>query len=200
MRDKKADILNCGRELFTSKGFKDTTVSDITKMAGIGVGTFYNYYSSKEKIFIEIFTEENKKLKNSIMKSVDLNDDPLKLIKELMLLNVSGMKSNPILNEWYNRDVFNKVEEQYRQENGNNSVDFLYDSFSELIKEWQADGKIRADINCDLIMAFFISLINIDAHKDEIGIQHFPHILDYLTEFILKGITDINLNSRLGSK
>ncbi|WP_242832622.1 TetR/AcrR family transcriptional regulator [Clostridium saccharoperbutylacetonicum] len=38
-------------------------MSDITKKAGIGVGTFYNYYSSKEKLFMEIFLEENVKLK-----------------------------------------------------------------------------------------------------------------------------------------
>ncbi len=190
MRDKKDDIVNCGRELFTSKGFKDTNVSDITKMAGIGVGTFYNYYSSKEKLFLEIFIEENKKLKKSIMESVDLNNEPLELIKQLMLLNFSGMNSNPILKEWYNKDVFNKVEQQYREENGNNAVDFLYDNFKELIKKWQAEGKIRDDIDCDLKMDFFISLINIDTHKEEIGIQHFPHILDYLAEFILKGLAD----------
>ena len=136
MRDKKGniDIVNCGRELFTSKGFKNTNVSDITKMAGVGVGTFYNYYPSKEKLFLEIFIEENKKLKKSIMESVDINSEPLKLIKQLMLLNVNGMNSNPILKQWYNKDVFNKVEQLYREENGNNTVDFLYDDFKELIK------------------------------------------------------------------
>ena len=74
MRDKKADIFNSGRELFCSKGFKDASVSDITNMAGIGVGTFYNYYSSKEKLFLEIFLKENVELKKSIVESVDLDD------------------------------------------------------------------------------------------------------------------------------
>ena len=63
MEDKKEDILNCGRKIFSSKGFKNTNVSDITKMAELGTGTFYNYYSSKEQLFIEIFLEENLKLK-----------------------------------------------------------------------------------------------------------------------------------------
>lgn len=189
MRDKKADIFNCGKELFSSKGFKDTNVSDITKIAGIGVGTFYNYYSSKEKLFLEIFLEENVKLKKSIMESVDLNDKPLKLIKELMSLNIIGMNSNPILREWYNRDVFSKLEQLYREENGIKYVDFLYDSFAELIKKWQAEGKMRDDLDCELIMAFFISLINLDTHKEEIGIQHFPHVIDYLAEFVINGLT-----------
>ncbi|OLN26073.1 TetR/AcrR family transcriptional regulator [Desulfosporosinus metallidurans] len=190
MNDKKADIFNYGRELFSSKGFKDTNVSEITKMAGIGVGTFYNYYSSKEKLFMEIFLEENVKLKKRIMESIDLDGDPLKVVNELMFLNVSGMNSNPILREWYNRDVFSKLEQHYRQENGIKYVDFLYNSFVELVKKWQVEGKMRDDIDCEFIMAIFAALINIDTHKEEIGIEYFPHILDYLAEFVIKGLTD----------
>ncbi len=190
MDDKKADIFNCGKELFWAKGFKDTNVSDITKMAGIGVGTFYKYYPSKEKLFMEIFLEENVKLKKSIMASVDLNDDPFKMIKGFLSMNISGMKSNPILREWYNSDVFSKIEKQYREENGNQAVDFVYGSSLELIKKWQAEQKIRGDMDCELIMAIFAALINMDTHKEEIGLQYFPQLLDYMTEFVMKGLTD----------
>lgn len=190
MTDKKANIFNSARELFCSNGFKDTGVSDITKMAGIGIGTFYDYYSSKEKLFLDIFIEENEKLKNNILASVNLDDAPINVFKELMALNIRGMNSNPILKEWYNRDVFSKLERYYREQTGKNDVDFLYNSFAELIKQWQAEGKVRDDIDFELILAFFISLINIDTHKDEIGIRHFPQVLDYLAEFIVKGLTD----------
>ena len=190
MEDKKADIFNCGKELFSSKGFKDTNVSDITKMAGIAVGTFYKYYSSKEKLFLEIFQNENVMLKQSIMKSVDLNEEPISLIKKLMSLNISGMNSNPILREWYNRDVFSKIEQEYREDNGVAKFDFVYNIFFELVNKWQAEGKIRKDIDGELIMGFFLSIINIDNHKEEIGLQHFPHIIDYLAEFIMKGLMD----------
>lgn len=190
MGDKKEDIYNAGKELFWARGFKDTNVSDITKIAGIGVGTFYNYYSSKEKLFLEIFLEENVKLKKSMMESIDLDADPLIVIKELISVNIRGMNANPILREWYNRDVFSKLEQHYREENGIKYVDFLYDIFTEIIKKWQAEGKMRDDIDVKLIMAFFTALINIDTHKDEIGIEYFPHILDYLAEFVMKGLTD----------
>ena len=189
MRNKKEDIFNSGKELFSTKGFKDTNVSDITKMADIGVGTFYNYYSSKEKLFMNIFLEENVKLKNSIMKSVNFNDDPLKIVKELMILNINGMYSNPILKEWYNKDVFSKLEQCYREENGISYVDFLYSDFLELIKKWQLEGRFRNDIDSEFIMAIFTALINIDTHKDEIGLKYFPDILDYLVEFTIKGLS-----------
>lgn len=176
MEDKKTEIFNNGKAIFSTKGFKQTNVSDITKAAGIAVGTFYNYFSSKEKLFLEIFLEENVKLKKSIMKSIDLNEEPLPLVKKLITLNIAGMNSNPILKEWFNKDVFVKIEQQYREENGVEQVDFLYDSFAELFRHWQADGKIRNDLDVELIMAFFTGIIIIDTHKDEIGIQHFRRL------------------------
>ncbi|MBR0599342.1 TetR/AcrR family transcriptional regulator [Sinanaerobacter chloroacetimidivorans] len=190
MNDKKADILKCGRELFSTKGFKDTNIAEITKMAGIATGTFYNYYPSKDKLFMEIYLEENVKLKKEIMESVHLEDSPLNVMKEIMFLNLQGMASNPILKEWYNRDVFTRIEQSFREEKGLESVDFLYDSFVEIVKKWQREGKVRNDIEAEMIMAIFSSLVTIETHKEEIGIKYFPQVLEYLAEFTMKGLMD----------
>jgi len=190
MEDKKAELFRCGKELFGSKGFKDTSVADITKMAGFAVGTFYNYYPSKEKLFMEIFIEENEALKRKLMMAVKPDEEPLQMIKKTIMLNMEGMKSNPILSQWYNRDVFEKIERLFREENGMGTMDFFYKETIELIRMWQAEGKIRKDIDSDLIMAMFMAIINIDTHKDEIGLQYFPQLQEYLTEFILRGLIE----------
>ena len=192
MSDKKTDIFNCGRELFYSKGFKDTNISDITKMLGIGVGTFYNYYASKEKLFFEIYFKENDKLKKCIMESLNLNDDPVTLVKEFVTQNLNAMNSNLILKEWYNRDldISSQLEQNYSDEN-RKSDDYSRIFYGELLKKWKDEGKIRADIDNELLLAFFNSLAYIDCHKKDIGIQHFPQIIEYLVEFIMKGLTNI---------
>lgn len=45
-------ILAAARLLFESQGFEDTTIEQISKKAGIGLGTAYNYFHSKEELFI----------------------------------------------------------------------------------------------------------------------------------------------------
>ena len=191
MRDIKADIFNCGRKLFSSKGFKDTNVSDITIMAGVGVGSFYNYYSSKEKLFLEIYIKENEILKKSIMESIDLNDDPVTLVTKLVTQNISAMNSNLILKEWYNRELFSKLEQYFHEQGGLESIDkFMHNGVAELIKKWKADVKIKADIDDEMIITIFHSILYIDIHKSEIGIQYFPQILHYITEFIMKGLAN----------
>lgn len=186
--DKKAEILKCGRELFSANGFKDTNVSDITKKAGIAAGTFYLYYPSKDELFMEIYNEENIKLKREIMATLDLDGEPMAVIGEMIRLNYESMTANPILREWYNRDAFTRIENKFREQNGLGKVDFMYASFTEVVKKWQADGKIRADIDSGMVMALFAAIVNVDTHKDEIGLQYFPALMGYLTEFVMNGL------------
>src|SRR5690625_5022910 len=103
MKDIKAEIFNCGKAIFQSKGYKDTNISDITKMAGTGVGTFYNYYSSKEQLFLDVYMSENKQIKNRIVESLDVNEDPITLVKEFVTQSLEVMHTNRILKEWYNK-------------------------------------------------------------------------------------------------
>jgi len=193
VEDKKSIIYNCAKELFSQKGFKDTNISEITQKAGIAVGTFYNYYPSKEKLFMDIFIDENTKLKRHCIRSLDLSKSPLEIVKQMLALNAEGLNTNPILNEWNNKAVFSRIEQLYREENGIQAVDFIFDSFHDLVKEWQAQGKMRRDIDSKMIMMMFAAIINIDTHKEEIGLEYFPELLNHLTELIMKGLTDCSV-------
>jgi len=191
MEDKRTAIFNSARKLFFLKGFKDTGVSEIAKNAGIGVGTFYNYYSSKEELFLKVFIEENMQLKHSMLEQIAPDDDLVTVSKKMMLQYVNNMSSNRILGEWYNRELFSKLEQYFYQQNGMQSVDdFMHKDIAELIKKWKSEGKLRNDIDDDLILALLYSVTYIDMHKTEIGIQYFPKIMNLLYEFILKGLTD----------
>ncbi len=43
-----------------------------------------------------------------------------------------------------------------------------------------------------MIMAIFGAIVNIDMHKDEIGLQYFPQLQGYISEFVMKGLLDVS--------
>lgn len=187
--DKKDLIRACAKELFSDQGFKDTNVADITRKAGIATGTFYLYYTSKDSLFMDIYLAENVKLKNTLMADFNPDDEPLQALQDLMRRNIAGMNANPILREWFNKDVFSKIEENFNAENGLESVDFMYANFLDAVRKWQDSGKLRKDIDAEMIMALFSVVVVVDLHKGEIGMQYFPQIQAYLTEFIMQGLS-----------
>ena len=51
----KNKIYQVSIELLKKKGYEDLKVEDICKNAGVSVGSFYNYFKSKNDILMEIF-------------------------------------------------------------------------------------------------------------------------------------------------
>ena len=188
--DKKQLIYDAAKAIFSELGFKDTSVSAITKASGMAVGTFYRYYSSKEQLFMEIFRDENTALKQSFLNTLDLSQTPAEIIAHMMRVNQEGIAASPILREWYQSEEFRKIERAYREAHAIDSLNFLYDTFLGLVRRWQEEGKMRADIDSVMIMKVFEVVINVDTHKDEVGLEYFPELLDVMTGLILKGLTD----------
>lgn len=48
--DRRTQLLNCARYLFFTKGFDDTTMTDILTAAGISKGGFYHHFGSKDEL------------------------------------------------------------------------------------------------------------------------------------------------------
>lgn len=58
----KRRILNVARQEFCRKGFRRTSIKDIASASGIAVGNIYNYFRSKNEIFVEVCTPLTKEL------------------------------------------------------------------------------------------------------------------------------------------
>ncbi len=78
---RKNEIIAAAEELFFTKGFEDTTVSDIVNKVGVAQGLFYYYFKSKTEVLdavIECFGD------NSISEfRLIANDEQLTAIQKL---------------------------------------------------------------------------------------------------------------------
>jgi TetR/AcrR family transcriptional regulator len=54
----RALLLKSGRESFLQRGLKGTTIDYLITSAAIGKGSFYQFFKSKEDLFLELFSEE----------------------------------------------------------------------------------------------------------------------------------------------
>lgn len=76
-------IIIAAMNLFSNKGFEGTSIAEIMKVADLGVGTFYNYFSNKDEIIMHLFRELNQKLSEVVCKSVNKNQNPSEQIPEI---------------------------------------------------------------------------------------------------------------------
>lgn len=71
------DLLEAARTVLGAKGYHGTKVADIARAAGVGVGTFYLYYPTKEAIFLELVEDAVSRLKSELDAVRNHSGEPL---------------------------------------------------------------------------------------------------------------------------
>jgi AcrR family transcriptional regulator len=82
-------LLNAGMKLFVKKGYKGSSVAEITKDAGLTRGALYCHYEAKEHLAREIIKLFEEKYLNRMIAYVEKEDgSPLQKFEKMMRFNV----------------------------------------------------------------------------------------------------------------
>lgn len=92
IEDKGRLILAAAVEVFSRKPFHQVKVEDVAAHAGVGKGTVYEYYSSKEELFAAIFEEGGKAYLKEIEKSIIPTASPSEKIEALVAAHLAFIR------------------------------------------------------------------------------------------------------------
>ncbi|WP_044894213.1 TetR/AcrR family transcriptional regulator [Bacillus alveayuensis] len=76
--ETREKLLRAAEKVFGKKGYYETSVVNITQEAGVGQGTFYNYFQSKKEIFDALIQMYSRELRFKIkeeMKDAENHED-----------------------------------------------------------------------------------------------------------------------------
>jgi AcrR family transcriptional regulator len=80
-KDKEILIFQVTWELFSEKGFYDIKISEIAKIAGIGKGTVYSYFTSKEELVQKMIMYTLEKAHKEIIETISKVDSPIEKLR-----------------------------------------------------------------------------------------------------------------------
>jgi len=95
------EILDAAELLFIAKGYEQTTVNDILAKVGIGKGTFYHYFKSKEEVMDAVIDRVVESLKAAAIAIADdtkLNAQQ-KVVQIILSLNISESSNGKMIEE-----------------------------------------------------------------------------------------------------
>nr|WP_300340563.1 TetR/AcrR family transcriptional regulator [Fusobacterium sp.] len=96
---KKELIISSTKKMILEKGYRNTSVEDITNCAGISKGSFYTYFKSKNLVIDHILEETINKLKieTAIDRRVSLVNNVKKLVRNRIILEDENLKDNLVM-------------------------------------------------------------------------------------------------------
>lgn len=160
---RRSEIARKAMGLFAKNGFESTPIRQITAHAGIGKGTFYDYFVDKEDILYEIVELMFSDWTEFIIAKIGHMDDPLNqlvtLVKEGSSLGDTFEQMMIIYMDIWRKSVGPKGSDQFIQK----FKTFLMDSktsVSDIIEKAKTEGLIQKDVDSSNMASTLLALID----------------------------------------
>jgi AcrR family transcriptional regulator len=103
-RERADQILDTARDLLLLWGYRRVTIDELARRAGVGKGTIYLHWRSREDVFHAVSTREAAAMADAMVQAI--RDDPAEvaLHRYLRRLFVEAM-NRPVLRALYTRDA-----------------------------------------------------------------------------------------------
>ena len=159
-------ILEAAVSEFSKKGYKDTSVADIMSTADLGIGTFYNYFNSKEDLLFSLLGRLSEMILMALAEARAAERTSLELLELGARVTAKFLDENRFVMPLFlsgshhgghpggegaphphaARPASSRMTPQIKQ------------VFTDIIREGQEAGEIRCDVPVDLIAEMFHSL------------------------------------------
>ena len=151
-------ILEVAKQAFTRSG-ADTSLDDIAKQAGVGPGTLYRHFPTREELLKAVYRNELENLATAGEKFAETMP-PVEALRAWLLLFVDGVAAKQIIAPALNTLVgdHKKVfEASYAQ---------VHEAIRRLVKRAVKSGDIRKDLDPSDLLRVLVGVANVASSPD----------------------------------
>lgn len=176
----RRELLDSGYELFLSSGFRRMTVAGITKRAGVAVGTFYNFYESKEQFVIALIKDTEAgfvtKMQNAFLSNGTITLQKFMKIYRKFFYPENNFLLNATLDDWVWLKSHIKDCEYLNVENDLNKLQYLLPRIK----------GIRADVNPGIIVNSIKMIYALYQNRDTLFEDSIPANVDLIFDSLYR--------------
>lgn len=162
-------ILTAAAQQFECQGFANTSIADIMQAAGLSVGTFYNYFGSKEEVLLTLAKNLREDVEAEISAASAVNQSAAEILERCCICTARLIDENRfILPLFISASEHSDKPEQISQ---SLSPGFR-ELFEEIILRGQRLKEFRSDVPANIISEMIHSIYQTTAFsKLEISFQ-----------------------------
>ncbi|MCR3757571.1 TetR/AcrR family transcriptional regulator [Clostridium felsineum] len=159
IEDIKEKLILEGRRTLMEKSYKELSIRNVAKNCGIAIGTFYNYFKTKEEFVGEICKDDWRDALSSLEKLKD-SEEPIKEKLRKVYLAMDGFVDKYL-------SIFYEILaiEGYKSKSASDIKD-VYIKVEEIISIEKSRGNIKSKLNSEKLTHFILSnLIYLSKNK-----------------------------------
>lgn len=177
-RKKKKEILDSALYCFAKKGFQVATIDDIVAHSKISKGAIYNYFTSKEEIYLELINEEASSMNQKLTEKISTFNTALEKLQYLFDLYTSSNKAHQehvdSIIVHYEFRLYALRDHQLQEIIKERSNTFFIQLITNILEEGIATGEFKREIDSS-VMANLLWAIVDGATFQGISTKDFPY-------------------------
>ena len=148
-------ILNAAARQFEVQGFANTSIAGIMQEAQLGVGTFYNYFASKEEVLLTLAKDLREQVAENIFAAGEENQSSAELLERCCVCTAKVIDENRFM-----LPLFTSAgEHSDKPEQIPQSLSPGFgELFEEIILRGQRRGEFRSDVPSNIIAEMIHSI------------------------------------------
>ena len=182
----KYSIIQSATILFAQKGLKDTSIADIMQKSNLGIGTFYNYFQSKDDLLSNLLIQLAMDIRKYYLELLNKQITQAQILENLVTYTSNLLEQNRFILPLFMRAVDKSAIMIKPPVSMKKPLPFK-DIFDEIIQSGQKNGEFRNDIPAEIISEMFHSLFQ-SASFSSLPIKYQDNIR-YKLNLILTGIS-----------
>lgn len=191
--EKRPRLVEAACAVFAEKGYASTRVADIAERAGVGKGTVYEYFTSKEELLFAVFESINMDISARMETALAAGGSTEEQLHNLLRLGAEVISEQvdlqPVILDFWAASRGKDFEEKHRR-----AVVASYTFFRNLISNFIRDGQNRGEFTNSVDAE--VLAITVVATVDGLGIQLYfdrsldPHrITEAFSRLLYQGLT-----------
>jgi AcrR family transcriptional regulator len=137
-------LLDAGKELFAARGL-DATLDDIAHHAGLGTGTAYRHFGSRQEIITAIFSETESSLMGDVERCLAVDDPWVGLVKFVEMV-AERQAADRGLHQMFTGDHGATLHLDWGR---------LFAAITALVERAKSASRVRADIQASDVVFLF---------------------------------------------
>jgi AcrR family transcriptional regulator len=159
-QNKKSRIIEAAARVFANRGYNSTLIAEIAAEAGIGKGTIYEYFPSKEDLFFAVFewfvemTEAEAKVSISVLGGSA--SERLRALNDALLRSwIDMLDMYSLVMEFWSASASSKMRLRFKQAFRESYRDFRQ-LVSALIRDGIEAGEFQPEIDAESVAAALV--------------------------------------------
>lgn len=164
-------LLQAGLEGFTRVGLAKITIAELARDAGIGKGSFYQFFASKEELFLAVQEQEEAAFKATLVRELERAGSGHAAVRTLLMTTATRLDEHPFLRRLLDSETLSELTLRVPPERlaAHQEADRRY--FEELLAAWKRRGWLRPEVEPSLAFDVLTAVFSITLQRELVGVE-----------------------------